>query len=73
MAHATVANQLPHKGPPLTRLELPLANTNTPIMSRPFSFLSTQLEQHFLVWEDAPVCPTALPSQQTLLLEKQGV
>jgi hypothetical protein len=73
MARVTVANQLQHKGPPLTRLELTLANTNTPTVSRPFSFPSAQLEQHFFVWEDDPVCATALPSQQTLLLEKQGV
>ena len=73
MACVTVANQEPHKGPPLTRLELTLVVKDKHAdMLRPLSFPSTQLEHHFLVW-DTPVSATAHPSHQTLLLEKQGM
>lgn len=76
MACVTVTNEESPDGPPLTRLEFSLVvNADkkyaTPKL-RPMSFPSSQLEHHFLVW-DAPASATALPSRQTLLLERKGI
>lgn len=70
----SVSQEPPTNGPPLTRLELSLdvkEDSKQP-ETKPLSFPSQQLEKNFLVW-NAPRSAMALPSQQTLLLDKQGM
>lgn len=77
IASVTVTNEDSNHGPPLTRLEFTL-DPNTKDEDnrnlRPMSFPTSQLEEHFLVW-DNPASAMALPSEQTLLLDdsKRGI